>query len=354
MNFHYLTVFTLVIFIISYIHDRRKLINGFLFNLVLLTTLISFILIADHSGNLILYYVSLAIGLVIASILSFGVFIVWFVSLFNAIRLIRREGFGLANSLTLLIAIGIVGIFVLSAILNSYAMEHVVVQYILTIMNFIVFYFIFIFANFYMSSVIYSLYKPLRFQKYIIVLGSGLLGGKEVTPLLAKRVDTALKIYLKQKKKNPERECKIIMSGGQGADEIVSEAAAMKAYALKQGIVETDIVCEEQATTTYENMLYSKQLIVEQETNKRYRVVFTTSNYHVFRASLEAKRVSLKAQGVGAKTPFYFWYNALLREFVAVVARYLKIHIIFITLVSILIGILYYLVEHPESLDYFR
>ena len=40
------------------------------------------------------------------------------------------------------------------------------------------------------------------------------------------------------------------MSGGQGPDEIVSEAFAMKNYALEQGIDENDIILEDKSTST--------------------------------------------------------------------------------------------------------
>lgn len=117
------------------------------------------------------------------------------------------------------------------------------------------------------------------------------------------------------------------MSGGQGADEPVSEAYAMRKYLLSQHIPENMIILEDQSTTTYENMLFSKQLI-EEDWLTRFEVVhpapsiiFSTNNYHVLRARLYARRVHLKAEGVGAPTALYFLPTALIREYIALLSH---------------------------------
>ena len=63
-----------------------------------------------------------------------------------------------------------------------------------------------------------------------------------------------------------------------------------------------------------------------------YQAIFVTNNFHLFRAGIYAKRVRLKAQGVGAKTAFYFLPNAFIREFIAYLNLYRSYHIIFILL----------------------
>ena len=51
------------------------------------------------------------------------------------------------------------------------------------------------------------------------------MGGNRVTPLLAGRIDRALKVYRRQadKKKKPPM---LIMSGGKGGDEQIAEGEA--------------------------------------------------------------------------------------------------------------------------------
>ena len=52
------------------------------------------------------------------------------------------------------------------------------------------------------------------------------------------------------------------------------------------------------------------------------KVMFTTTNYHVFRSGLFARRVKMRAMGMGAKTKWYFWPNAAVREFVGLVTEH--------------------------------
>ena len=49
--------------------------------------------------------------------------------------------------------------------------------------------------------------------------------------------------------------------------------------------------------------------------NPNGRVLFATTNYHVFRSGLQARRVKMRALGIGAPTKWYFWPNAGVREF---------------------------------------
>ena len=60
-------------------------------------------------------------------------------------------------------------------------------------------------------------------------------------------------------------------------------------------------------------MRFSKQII--DRIRPEARTAFFTTNYHVFRAGLKARRVKLRAVGMGAPTKWYFWPNAAVREF---------------------------------------
>ena len=50
-------------------------------------------------------------------------------------------------------------------------------------------------------------------------------------------------------------------------------------------------------------MLYSKE-IMESLKGFQYNCIFSTNNFHVFRAGLYAKIVGLNSQGIGSKQPF--------------------------------------------------
>ncbi|NBK97164.1 MAG: YdcF family protein, partial [Erysipelotrichia bacterium] len=83
----------------------------------------------------------------------------------------------------------------------------------------------------------------------MIVLGAGLYGDQ---------ISSALKRRLKQALYYAQRypEVQIVVSGGQGANETMSEAMAMKMYLIKQGIASTRIIMEDRSTSTYTNFLY--------------------------------------------------------------------------------------------------
>ena len=149
---------------------------------------------------------------------------------------------------------------------------------------------------------------------FVIIHGAGLLDGSRVSKLLSDRIDKAIDVY----RKDPTPPI-LIPSGGQGGDETISEAAAMKGYLLEKGIPEEKIIIEDQSATTFENLKNSKDIIDAAEGRKYTALV--TSNYHVYRALRYCRKVGLKCVGIGSHVAFYYWPSALIREFIAVHAE---------------------------------
>ena len=162
-------------------------------------------------------------------------------------------------------------------------------------------------------------YEPEKNQDFIIILGCGLFEDGTVTPLLKGRANKAIEFYRKQIAETGKAAI-MIPSGGQGDDEVISEAQAVKNYLLTQGIPEEHIVIEDQSRDTHENMLFSKKIIdsIKQDA----RVIFATTKYHIFRSGLKARQVKMKATGIGARTKWYFWPNATVREFVGILTEH--------------------------------
>ena len=127
-------------------------------------------------------------------------------------------------------------------------------------------------------------------------------------------------------------------SGGQGSDEIISESECMKRYLLSKGIREEQIIKEDRSTDTFENMMLSKVKI--REVSDSEKIAFATSKFHVFRAGLFARRVKMRAVGVGADTKWYFWPNAAVREFVGLLTKHrLKQACILIGMIIVYVGL---------------
>ena len=80
----------------------------------------------------------------------------------------------------------------------------------------------------------------------MIVLGAK-VNGTEVSNTLKLRLDKAIEYYNKHKSVN------IIVSGGQGNDENITEALAMKNYLISNGVNSNNIIEENKATTTLKN-----------------------------------------------------------------------------------------------------
>lgn len=190
-----------------------------------------------------------------------------------------------------------------------------------------------------------SHHKPKYDKDYVIILGCAIAKDGTPYPLLRGRIDRAIAFAEEQKKKTG-KSIKFIPSGGKGDDECISEAESMKNYLLSKGIAEDDIIIENQSTTTLENMRFSKE-----KTTEGAKIIFSTSNYHVFRSGIYANQAGLSAEGIGSKTKSYFWPNASIREFVALLASKKRVHVItaaFLLLFSILIGSANYAMNLPE------
>lgn len=144
---------------------------------------------------------------------------------------------------------------------------------------------------------------------YVIVLGAQ---WKTSGPsyVLQKRLDAAVK-YLYE---NPETI--VIVSGGQGSNEPISEAQGMKEYLISKGIDETRILMEDASTNTYENLINSSYLLDKQNN----RVVLVTNNFHVFRACGIARHQGYAhLEGLAADSYPAMLPNNMLREFVGVI-----------------------------------
>lgn len=332
MTVYLVNILYLVLFLVLYWKDRRRMANGFLFFILLVLSAASLLRLAQDTQSEFLYFVVFAVGILVALTLLAGVFILIAISLASALVLLRRERWVPANFLSLSVGLGLV----LWMVLNALAMQAPdsvlpVAFYGMLCGDILLFYLLLTFSNFVLSAFLYQLYSPLRRQDYIIVLGCGLLHGSEVSPLLAGRIQRAWKVYRRQVKRG-QKPPVLVMSGGQGADEALPEAQAMKAYAVRLGVPEQDVLTESASKNTWENMLFS------------------TTNYHVFRAGLYAKQAGLPAQGIGAKTKFYYWYNAVLREYLAVFVMHKKANAVCIAILLLLASAGYFLLFYPGAL----
>ena len=98
------------------------------------------------------------------------------------------------------------------------------------------------------------------------------------------------------------------------------------------------------------NLNNSMKLIRRSTDQANPKVIFSTTNYHVFRAGLLATGMGLKIEGIGSRTRQYFWINAFVREYIATLYSERKIHIRIILLllaaVLLLVALLFVAIRY--------
>lgn len=150
--------------------------------------------------------------------------------------------------------------------------------------------------------------KGPRNLDYLVVLGAQIWESGP-SRALQLRLDTAC-AYLEENENTL-----VIVSGGQGSNEPMSEAQGMYDYLVKKGISPERILREDRSTNTHENLLFSKALIQKEDAS----VGIVTNNFHVYRAvRLAAKLGYEEACGIAAPADRLMQANNMVREFFGV------------------------------------
>ena len=148
---------------------------------------------------------------------------------------------------------------------------------------------------------------------YVLILGAQ-VRGTWITDSLKRRLDAALD-YLSR---FPDAE--VIVSGGRGSGEDISEADAMAFYLMDRGVEESKIIKEDRSTSTRENLRFSRRFLDAQKDS----TAVVTNDFHIYRALLTARREGyVNVYSVPASSNPVFQINYLVREFFAVAAMYL-------------------------------
>lgn len=298
----------MLFFLVSFATDRRRLRNGF----YLLMTLIFIafglmIMLASVSRDA-------------ASIVAFGLVLLIPVFIFalaiflicNGVTMLRREGRRPANLLSLLTGLALIGLIVFDIV--TVRTRLVPLELVGGTITGIFAYVAFLFTCYLLYSIVYGRIRPRRAVDFVVVLGSGLVGGRWVPPLLASRLDRGRTAFDMAIAKG--RQPMLITSGGKGPGEEVSESHAMADYLVERGVPRDRILLEDRSRTTEQNLTFSREIMLARR--PKYRCVVVTNNFHVLRAALFAKKAKVNGQVIGSRTAFYFWPSATIREFVAI------------------------------------
>jgi len=149
----------------------------------------------------------------------------------------------------------------------------------------------------------------------LVVLGCHVRNGRP-SLMLGERLAAALE-YL-----NEHEDTICILSGGQGADEAISEAQCMYDNLTANGISSDRLIMEDRSTSTIENLKYSNEIIEEKQLNPKVAIV--TNEFHEYRAYLIAKKLGLETYAIPASTHWWFYPTYLVREWYGAVYEWCR------------------------------
>ena len=148
---------------------------------------------------------------------------------------------------------------------------------------------------------------------YLVVLGAQMKANGP-SKALQYRLDEGIR-YLTENK-----DTLVIVSGGQGGDEHISEAQGMYDYLVEKGIDKARIIREDQSKNTFQNLTFSGKFL-DKEIDS---VGVVSNNFHVFRAVKIAKKAGYqKVYGIAAKGEPFLQFNNMMREFFGVMKDFL-------------------------------
>lgn len=153
-----------------------------------------------------------------------------------------------------------------------------------------------------------------------IILGAGLRDGNQPSPLLANRLNTALTVL----RNAPDMP--VIVSGGRGMLEDISEAQAMQRFLTEHGIASQRIWLEAASTSTEENLRFSRRLLAEHGIEAGQQpVTIITSDFHLYRSARLARHAGYTTPAmIPAPTPLSILPNVWLREYLACLKAWAK------------------------------
>jgi len=146
---------------------------------------------------------------------------------------------------------------------------------------------------------------------YVIVLGAAVYGE---TPSISvrHRCDRASEHLAS----HPD--AAVVVSGGRGEGEDISEAEAMRRYLADKGVAQSRILMEDRSTSTWENLTFSKQ-IIEESGGDPSRVAVVSSAYHLYRARRMAAALGMAADGLASSDGYPVYMAGMyIREALAV------------------------------------
>ena len=320
MVLHLIWLLPALLFLVLFYIEPRRLFNAYLLSIVLIlfSAIVSGLFVM-HMEQLVNRNLAMLSLLILALFIPLSVIISTIYLIFNGRQMMTFEGRRLANLLSLFYGLAIA----LSLALTFFFPHFIVLRKMLSLTNGLLIYGSYLYVTYIIYGFVYNTFPVIKHPDYIIILGSGLIGDK-VPPLLAQRLEKGKMMY--EKFNNSP---KIVVSGGQGVDEPITEAEAMAQYLRQVSIPQEDIIIEQQSINTLENLQFSKT-ILDEKSKENYYCLVVTNSFHSLRAGIYMRKLGIKGRSIGSRTALYFLPSAWIRETFGLIMLYWKWHAIFL------------------------
>ena len=197
-----------------------------------------------------------------------------------------------------------------SAHTNNVKIKYTLYSFFIIYLIFFLFFIIILYKN---TS--YENENSAKSSSFIVVLGSGLKNGNQLSKEGKKRADKAI-LY---SKKYPH--LNIFLTGGQGIDETIPESLVLKEYFLKNGVPENKIFLEDKSESTNENIKFMLETL-DSKNIKVKEILLVTSDFHMPRAVIIAKYYGLSPFPLASKTRRIAFIPNIMREELAYIKTY--------------------------------
>lgn len=162
---------------------------------------------------------------------------------------------------------------------------------------------------------VYAAHVKPRQDATVVVLGCAVRGGGPSLMLRERLI--AAQDYLEE---NPEAVC--VVSGGQGADESISEAKCMYEYLTEHGIASERIYMEDKSTSTRENIKFSAEIIRQNGLPDKMNIV--TNEFHEYRAKRIADKQGIETGSISGSTAWWLLPTYYVREMAGILYEWIS------------------------------
>ena len=146
----------------------------------------------------------------------------------------------------------------------------------------------------------------------VLTLGAKVEATGAPGKILRRRLDTTYTLLTERE------DLVVIVSGGKGDDEPISEALCMKNYLTERGIAPERIILEDKATNTIENIKNAMEIVFDHEYDT---LAVVTTNFHIPRVEYLCSRLGVDMEKAyfypAPDTGIYTLYTILVREYMS-------------------------------------